>query len=335
MASTPVSAPASATSDPRAPAPGLVVATDGLTKRFGEIEAVADLDLTVAPNSILGFLGPNGAGKTTTMKMLLGLLRPSAGGASVFGLDIERDSEEIRSRIGYLPQLPRFYEHLTARQTLRFAARFFYRGPEAAIEARVGEMLELVGLADKADRPVKGFSGGELQRLGIAQAQVNEPELLILDEPAASLDPLGRRDVLAILERLRATTTVIYSTHILDDVQRVSDTVAILNRGRLVSHGPIDQILAGGSGTAYLLTVRGDADRGRAALESVAWVSDVAVTREHDASVLAVGVTDTEAAERDLLRIVLADPALSVVEFRRRAAGLEEVFIGLVEEPTS
>jgi len=332
MATTPAPASAAQSATARPTNGQLVVATDGLTKRFGEIEAVAALDLTVARNSILGFLGPNGAGKTTTMKMLLGLLWPSAGGATVFGLDIERDSEEIRSRIGYLPQLPRFYEHLTARQTLRFAARFFYRGPAAAIEARVTEMLELVGLADRADRPVKGFSGGELQRLGIAQAQVNEPELLILDEPAASLDPLGRRDVLAILERLRATTTVIYSTHILDDVQRVSDTVAILNRGRLVSHGPIEQILAGGSGSAYLLTVLGDGERARQALATLPWVTDVVVSLETGRAVFTVGVNDTDAAERELLRTVLADPQLVVTDFRRRAAGLEEVFIGLVEE---
>jgi ABC-2 type transport system ATP-binding protein len=326
MASTAPATPSSAAL--AAPA----VATDGLTKRFGDVAAVEGLGLTVARNSILGFLGPNGAGKTTTMKMLLGLLRPTEGGATVFGLDITRDSEEIRSRIGYLPQLPRFYDHLTARETLRFAARFYYAGPPAAIEERVDAMLELTGLADKADRPVKGFSGGELQRLGIAQAQVNEPELLILDEPAASLDPLGRRDVLNILERLRATSTVIYSTHILDDVQRVSDTVAILNRGRLVAEGPIDQLLAGGSGMAYLLTVRGDGESAAAALTGVPWVSDVSVTAEGATSTLVVGVTDVDAAERDLLRLVLADRGAVVADFRRRAAGLEEVFIGLVEE---
>ena len=113
---------------------------------------------------------------------------------------------------------------MTARETLRFTARFFYTGPKAAIEERIAETLDLVGLDDKADRPIKGFSGGERQRLGIAQAQVNYPDLLILDEPAAALDPMGRRDVLAVMERLRKHTTIFYSTHILEDVQRVSDT---------------------------------------------------------------------------------------------------------------
>jgi ABC-2 type transport system ATP-binding protein len=127
---------------------------------------------------------------------------------------------------------------MTARETLEFTARFFYSGPAEAIQARIDETLELVGLADKADRPTKGFSGGERQRLGIAQAQVNYPDLLILDEPAAALDPVGRRDVLDVMERLRAYTTIFYSTHILDDVERVSDYVAILDHGRMVASSP-------------------------------------------------------------------------------------------------
>ena len=195
-----------------------VVLTRGLTKSYNGFDAVRSLDLVVPRHSIFGFLGPNGAGKTTTMKLLLGLIRPSAGSGSVFGLDIVKDSPGVRSRIGYLPQDPRFYEHMTARQTLHFAVKFFFTGPKAALEQRVEDVLGLVGLADKADRPIKSFSGGERQRLGIAQAHIHEPELLILDEPAAALDPLGRRDVLAILDGFRATTTVFYSTHILDDV---------------------------------------------------------------------------------------------------------------------
>ncbi len=175
----------------------------------------------------------------------------------MFGLDIVKDSVEIRSRAGYLPQEPRFYEHMTARQTLDFTARFFFKGPEKAIHERVQEMLELVELQDKADRPIKGFSGGERQRLGIAQAQVNYPDLLILDEPAASLDPMGRHDILELMERLRKHTTIFYSTHILDDVQKVSDTVAILNKGILVSQGPIATLLAGSEGPAYTLALTG------------------------------------------------------------------------------
>src|SRR5690606_9384722 len=192
----------------------------------------------VPKNSIFGCLGPNGAGKTTTIKLLLGLARPTGGSATIFGLDVVNDSTEIRKRVGYLAQDPRFYEGMTARETLRFTARFFYNGPKAAIEDRINNTLELVGLSDKADRSIKGFSGGERQRLGIAQAQINFPDLLILDEPAAALDPMGRHDVLEVMERLRKHTTIFYSTHILDDVQKVSDTVAILKHGQLVAQAP-------------------------------------------------------------------------------------------------
>src|SRR5512136_3148759 len=198
-----------------------------------------------------GFLGPNGAGKTTTIKLLLGLAKPTAGSATVFGHDIVHDNVEIRKRVGYLAQDPRYYEYMTARQTLRYTAHFFFKGPAKEVEARVSETLELVGLSDKADRPIKGFSGGERQRLGIAQAQINYPDLLILDEPAASLDPIGRRDVLEVMERLRKHCTIFYSTHILDDVQRVSDTVCILDHGELVAQAPIGELLGNGQAAAF------------------------------------------------------------------------------------
>src|SRR5512136_1864465 len=230
-----------------------VIETHGLSKSYKGVQALKALDLQVQEHTICGFLGPNGAGKTTAIKLLLGLAQPTGGSGRVFGKDILKENDEIRRRVGYLSQDPRFYEYMTARETLRFTAHFFYEGPKAEIEKRVAETLELVGLADKADRPIKDFSGGERQRLGIAQAQVNYPDLLILDEPAASLDPQGRHDVLDMMERLRKHTTIFYSTHILDDVQRVSDTVAILDHGRLISQAPIEELLNSNSKPVYTL----------------------------------------------------------------------------------
>jgi ABC-2 type transport system ATP-binding protein len=142
-----------------------VIETHKLSKTYKNVQALRSLDLKVRQNSIFGFLGPNGAGKTTTIKLMLGLIRPSAGSATLFGMDSISQSVDIRARVGYLPQEPHFYEHMTARQTLRFVARFFFKGPAKAIEERVNEMLELVDLTDKADRPIKTFSGGERQRL--------------------------------------------------------------------------------------------------------------------------------------------------------------------------
>jgi ABC-2 type transport system ATP-binding protein len=233
--------------------------------------------------------------------------------------------------VGYLAQDPRYYDHMTARETLRFAARFFYRGPQDLIEERVDETLDLVGLSDKADRPIKGFSGGERQRLGIAQAQINHPDLLILDEPAASLDPMGRRDVLAIMEQLRKHSTIFYSTHILGDVQRVSDTVAIMNRGELVAQAPITELLAGNGSTTYTVTLKGDAQAAQARISSLPWVASITTSQAGDATTLHVNVTDQQAAEAQLLRQALADEQLVVTAFGRKQYNLEDVFLQLVE----
>lgn len=311
-----------------------VIQTQGLSKAYKGKRVLEGLNLNVPQNSIFGFLGPNGAGKSTTIKLLLGLIRPSEGRASVFGLDIQQESVGIRKRIGYLAQDPRYYEHMTARQTLRYTAKFFYSGPKDLIEARVDEMLELVDLQSKADRPVRGFSGGERQRLGIAQAQVNYPDLLILDEPAASLDPMGRHDVLAVMEKLRKYTTVFYSTHILDDVQRVSDTVAILDRGKLIAEAPISTLLAGDAGSAiYMLSLKGAPASLNAAKERVAaqpWVQSLDWTVENSYIAWQVRVSDDQTADDLLLRIVLEDRGIQVKQYGRKTFNLEEVFMSLV-----
>ena len=307
-----------------------VIETQGLSKNYKNIQALSSLNLKVSHNSIIGFLGPNGAGKTTTIKLMLGLIRPTSGTASIFGMDSVKQSVDIRSRSGYLPQEPHFYEYMTARQTLRFTAEFFFKGPRKAIEDRVDEMLELVDLTDKADRPIRTFSGGERQRLGIAQAQVNYPDLLILDEPAASLDPLGRRDVLEVMSRLRKYATVFYSTHILDDVQRVSDTVAILNKGKLVAQGPIEELLAGSEGVIYIIHLRGDIDSALKLIQSQPWVGSIKTSQDNEESIWQVSVSDSAAAEAQLLKLLVNGPVM-VTEFRRKQYELEDVFIQVVE----
>jgi ABC-2 type transport system ATP-binding protein len=322
------------------PSNSLVIETHNLSKVYKEAQALQGLNLTVKEHSIFGFLGPNGAGKTTTIKILLGLIQPSGGQATIFGHDVQRGSVEIRKRAGYLAQDPRYYEHMTARQILCYTARFFYRGPKDLLEARVQEMLELVGLEDKADRPVRGFSGGERQRLGIAQAQVNYPDLLILDEPAASLDPMGRHDVLEIMEKLRKYTTIFYSTHILEDVQRVSDTVAILNRGTLIAEAPITELLAGdGCSAIYDVTLKNEAEAAltsaRSRVESQPWVKNLSMAAEDGLACWQVSVTDDAAAEDLLLRLILEDRSLKVKHFGRKTYNLEEVFLEMIGKENS
>ena len=193
----------------------------------------------------------------------------------------------------------------------------------------------MVGLADKADRPVRGFSGGERQRLGIAQAQVNYPDLLILDEPAASLDPQGRHDVLDVMERLQKYTTIFYSTHILDDVQRVSDTVAILNRGRLIAEAPISELLADdGCASMYDLTIKTEDQAAviaaRERVTAQPWVQNLSVSAEDGLIRWQVSVLDDNTAEDLLLPLILEDTRLKVKHFGRKTYDLEEVFLELV-----
>jgi ABC-2 type transport system ATP-binding protein len=308
----------------------LVIETHGLSKTYKNVQALKSLDLKVAKHSIFGFLGPNGAGKTTTIKLLLGLAQPTGGNGSIFGHDIQRDSVKIRQRVGYLAQDPRYYESMTARDTLRFTLGFFFEKPKNKLEERIEETIELVGLADKADRPIGGFSGGERQRLGIAQAQVNYPDLLILDEPAASLDPLGRRDVLEVMSKLRKYSTIFYSTHILDDVQKVSDTVVILNKGKLVVQGPIEELLAGSEGVVYVIHLKGDAAAAQKLVQAQPWVSKIVAGQHNDETTWQVSVSDPAAAETELNKL-LVNQGVVITQFNRKKYELEDIFMQVIE----
>lgn len=312
------------------PSSNHVIQTHQLRKYFDDVEALKALDLNVPKHSITGLLGPNGAGKSTLIKLLLGLIEPTEGSGEVFGLDIQHQSPEIRRRVGYLSQNPHFYPEMTARDVLRFTARFFYTGPKHAIEARVDEMLAMVGLFTKADRPVKGFSGGERQRLGIAQAQINYPDLLILDEPAAALDPMGRQDVLNIMSNLREKTTIFYSTHILDDVQRVSDRVMILNQGELIAHGPIEELLSAGRDVVYFITIEGKSDGARKKLESLPWIAHLVEEPINSEICWRLAVSDPEIAKRDLLPLLVSFPEMTVLSYGRQERHLEEVFMQVI-----
>jgi ABC-2 type transport system ATP-binding protein len=309
-----------------------VIKTHGLAKSYGAVHALKALDIEIPRHSITGFLGANGAGKSTTIKLLLGLLKPTAGSGSIFNMNIVTNSPQIRRRVGYLSQSPRFYDRMTAREALRFTARFFFKGPSPEIEKRVNEMLELVELLDRADRAVGGFSGGERQRLGIAQAQINYPDLLILDEPAAALDPMGRHAVLNIMERLRKHTTIFYSTHILDDVQRVSDRVVILHRGELISQGPVETLLNGTDGVVYSIVTQGDAAGVQENITRQPWVSNLSISASNGLTKWHVAVKDEQLANQELLRLVLSDRQMNVLQFGREKRELEQVFMQLVQE---
>jgi len=219
-----------------------VIETRGLTKQYGRqpAPALADLDLTVEPGEIFGFLGPNGAGKSTTIRLLLGFLHPSAGVAHVLGHDIDRGSVEIRRRTGYLPGGIAFWDGLTGERLLDELAAMSGRAP-----TRRAELLDRLELADALRRPVRDYSRGMRQKLGIIQALQHDPELAILDEPSEGLDPLMQRAFYEILEELRAAgRTIFFSSHVLSEVERICDRVAIVRSGRLVALEDVAALLA-------------------------------------------------------------------------------------------
>lgn len=305
------------------------IRTRALRKSYGPHDAVAGLDLVVPAGRVFGFLGPNGAGKTTTLKLLVGLAAPTSGTAELFGRDVRENPYDLRRRIGFLAQEPRFYPYLSARETLGLVARLYGLGSAREEARRIAASLDEVGLSDLADRRVGGFSGGERQRLGIAQASLHEPELLILDEPAASLDPLGRRDVLDLIGRLQESATVFFSTHILEDVQRVADEAAILARGRVRIQGRMDELLAG-DGDAVTIELRGSDDALLPRLRSASWVASVDATADGDLQRWTVRL-DAPDADRALLRFLADAEAVSVESFRRASSSLEDVFVRVIE----
>jgi ABC-2 type transport system ATP-binding protein len=215
--------------------PGDAIAAHGLAKRYGRIDALHDLSLRVERGECLGFLGPNGAGKSTAVKMLVGLVRPTGGAADVLGKPL--GDRAARARIGYLPELFRYPDWLAAREVLAFHARLLRlrEAPRA-----IGEVLEEVGLRERAGDRVGTYSKGMQQRLGLAVALLGAPEIVFLDEPTSALDPVGRSDVRALIERLRARgTTVFLNSHLLGEVERVCDRVCVVDRGRVVAEGSV------------------------------------------------------------------------------------------------
>ena len=307
-----------------------VIRTQGLQKSFGSVRALDGLDLTVEPGTVFGFLGPNGAGKTTTLRILTGLARPSGGRAQVLGRDIATARREIANRIGYLPEEPAFYPWMTAYELLDYVGRIF--GLAAAErETRTKELLDQVGLAQASRRRIGGFSHGMRQRLGLAQALVNRPEVLFLDEPVSALDPLGRKNVLALIGELRRECTVFISTHILTDVERVCDTVGVINHGRMVIEAPRDELIARYALPVFEMEGDGSSARQIAAwaetLRTIPWVTSVSV----DEATARLVVNDVEAAKKELLALAV-HAGLTLTHYEMVTPSLEDVFLLLVGE---
>ena len=306
------------------------VTTTNLTKRYGGIVALDHLNLAVPSGTIFGFLGPNGAGKTTTLRLLTGLATATDGTATVAGVRTGGTDGRLARNIGYLDQDPRFYPWMRGRELLVMVGQL-HGLQGAALRQRVGEVLEIVGLQDAANRRIGGYSGGMRQRLGIGQALINQPRVLFLDEPVSSLDPEGRRDILEIISRLLGTATVFMSTHILNDVERVCDRVAILNLGHLVVEGPIDELLDRYAQPIYELVPEpqqtGAIDRLAGVMRGQPWAHDVQTTPDS----VRVFVNDPKVAGPAILPLVVLS-GVGLVRYERARPSLEDVFLRLVAE---
>jgi len=298
-----------------------------LSRTYGKVEALKDLNLSVEKGSVFGFLGRNGAGKTTTIRLLTGLAQPTSGRAWVNGLESTSRDTTAQSSFGYMPEVPAFYPWMTSQEFLLFIGRLFGLNSEQ-LKKRIAELLELCGLEDAAKRRIAGFSKGMRQRLGLAQALIHRPQVLFLDEPTSALDPAGRRDVLNLIETLKGDTTVFLSSHILADVERVCDTIGVIQEGQLLLVEKRDSLLSRYASDVILLEFDiqnvVELDPFVSQIQSLSWVDSV----KRDGSVVRVTVSDRVQGKTTLLGIIAgSDLLLSRYEWVRPS--LEEIFLAI------
>jgi ABC-2 type transport system ATP-binding protein len=299
-----------------------------LTKKYGDLVALDGLNLTVGPGTVFGFLGPNGAGKTTTIKLLTGLSQATVGEAWVDNVPVAHGGGEARRHFGYLPEEPHIYSWMKGREFLTLVGRLAgLDGTE--LRGRVSDMLEQAGLKDAANRRVGGYSRGMRQRLGLAQALITHPPVVFLDEPTSALDPVGRRDVLALIETLRGETTVFLSTHILADVERVCDEVAVLNHGRLITQAGRQELVERYAAPIFEVEFARDGENALGALagdlEGESWVERVQIEGE----LLRIFAADGEQA-RDALPRWAVGTGRTLLRYELTRPNLEDIFVRLV-----
>lgn len=296
-----------------------ILRTEGLSKRYGSIAAVSDMDLRVYDSEVFSFLGPNGSGKSTTVGMILGLVRPTRGRAIVFGSDMATHPWPALRKIGAVIETPAFYPYLSGYNNLKALAIAL----GGISNARIDEMLELVGLRDRGRDPYKTYSLGMKQRLGIASTLLRDPELIILDEPTNGLDPAGTREVRELIPNLaRQGHAIFLCSHLLHEVQSVSDRVAIVKKGRMVAQGTVAELLGTGQ---YLRMRSADNEALARALAGVPFVTGV---ERVDGFVRVTAPTD-KAAE---LNMALAGQGIYISELSAWETDLESVFLDLTDE---
>jgi ABC-2 type transport system ATP-binding protein len=300
---------------------------EGLSRTYGSVEAIKDLDLSIESGSVFGFLGRNGAGKTTTIRLLTGLAQPTRGRAWVNGLETTNRDLAAQHSFGYMPEVPAFYPWMTPNEYLNYVGQLFGIEPDV-LKTRSAELLEMCGLEKAAKRRIGGFSKGMRQRLGLAQSLIHRPSVLFLDEPTSALDPAGRRDVLDLIGHLKGDTTIFLSSHILADVERVCDVLGVVQEGELLLVEERESLISRHASDVILLEFErsnlDDLAPFIARLESRSWVQTVG----QEDLVLRVTVSDRMIGKTALLKLV-AESGLILSRYEWVRPSLEEVFLSI------
>lgn len=303
-----------------------VLTIQNLSKSFGRQKIIDDLNMSVPEGSIFGFIGQNGAGKTTTMKMVLGLLQPDNGKICVCNEFVCFGQTKTNQYIGYLPDVPEFYSYMSPLQYLRLCGEIIGLS-ESCIEQRGKELLSLVGLNDTA-KQIGGFSRGMKQRLGIAQALLTQPRLLICDEPTSALDPVGRKEILDILHKIKCTTTVLFSTHILSDVEHICDHVAFLSEGKIAVCGTLAQIKALHGHDSLLLEFSTDEEL--QIFKSQKTIKPLLFNAEESHTEIVFHSPDIKKVQQALF-VVLTEAGLYPVKMELMEPSLESLFLEVIK----
>jgi ABC-2 type transport system ATP-binding protein len=301
------------------------IKTEGLSKKFGTVTALDQLNLEVPDNVVFGFLGPNGAGKTTTVRLLTGFSRPTSGRAWVAGERVGDGNLALQAKTGLLPDVPSFYPWMSGREFLLFVGDL-HQLPPGERRKRADELLELVDLRKAAGRRIGGYSRGMRQRLGIAQALVNRPSVLFMDEPTSALDPVGRREMLTLIQRLRETSTVFMSTHILSDVERVCNLVGVVDKGRLLTVSTVEGLQKKYARSVFEIEFIEDATSFAASLRGLPWLTEPKLAMENGTQTLRVRALDLDRARKELPHLI-ANSGLTLSRYELVLPGLEEIFM--------
>ncbi|WP_255298294.1 ABC transporter ATP-binding protein [Brevibacillus dissolubilis] len=285
-----------------------------------------DVSFSIDGIGCVGFLGANGAGKTTTIRILTGLAAPTSGTVKVAGYDAVKDRNKVSREIGYVPQIPSFYNYMTATEWMHWVGTL-YGLDKKTIHERTEELLHLCGIYEVKDRAVGGYSGGMKQRLAIAQALINQPKIIILDEPVSALDPMGRYDVLLLIEKLKQVMTVFMSTHILDDIERVADHIVIIRQGTVVLSSTMEDLRANHVEPVIEFTLDHQAGDLITMLENTPWVTEV----NYNGGRYKVQSSDMQKAQAELPQIIIQSGSI-LSSYQVSAMTLEDIFLKVVNQ---